>query len=117
MLEAGLMFYDQQIKKIDPDEITLEKGRNPKTQRYLLRNSRTGIHEFVPLTYDGQYFSLANLSVHSICLDYRFRASSLQLFEFSRLSNAEKKRLLEKNQKIQPRQANFAEAASLALKC
>lgn len=117
VLEASLMFYDQQIKKIDPDEITIEKGKNPKTKRFLLRNSRGGIHEFIPVVYDGQYFSVASLSVHSICLDYRFRACRLQLSEFSRMSHAEKKRLLEKNQKIQPKQANFAEAASLSLKC
>lgn len=44
MLEANLMFYDQQIKKIDPEEITIEKGKNPKTKRYVLKNSKNGIH-------------------------------------------------------------------------
>jgi hypothetical protein len=80
ILEANLLFFDQQIKKIDPSEIILEKGKNPKTKRYIIRNSKSGVHEFIPLSFDGQYFSLANLTIHSICLDYRFRICKLQLF-------------------------------------
>jgi hypothetical protein len=80
ILEANLLFFDQQIKKVDPEEITLEKGKNPKTKRYRLKNSKSGIHEFIPIAFDGQYFSLANISIHSICLDYRFRICPLQLY-------------------------------------
>lgn len=37
------------------------------------------------------------MSVHSVCLDYRFRTSSLQMSEFSRLSYNEKLKMIEAN--------------------
>lgn len=82
----SLLFYDQQIKKVDIDEITLEKGKVGKTKKYIINNARKGIHEYIPLVFDNQYFSIANIVVHSICLDYRFRLCKLQLSEFSKLS-------------------------------
>lgn len=44
VLEANLLFFDQQIKKIDPEEITIEKAKTPKTKKYILKNSKRGIH-------------------------------------------------------------------------
>jgi len=37
------------------------------------------------------------MSVHSACLDYRFRMSQLQLSEFSKLSYNEKLKMIESN--------------------
>jgi hypothetical protein len=116
VLEVGLLFFDQQIKKVDPEEVTLEKAKTPKTKRFIFRNSQAGVHQFLPLVFEGQYFSLANLTLHSLCLDYRFRVCPLQLYEFSRLSQAEKRKLLDKNKKIQPKQPNYADCLSVALK-
>jgi hypothetical protein len=94
ILEVGLLFFDQQIKKVDPEEVTLEKAKTPKTRRYIIKNSKAGVHQFLPVSFDGQYFSLGNFTVHSLCLDYRFRVCPLQLYEFSRLSQSEKRKLL-----------------------
>jgi len=57
-----------------------------ESEAALEENSKAGVHQFLPVSFDGQYFSIANLTVHSICLDYRFRVCPLQLFEFSRFS-------------------------------
>ena len=59
-----------------------------------------GIHEFVPVVFDENYFCLINMSVHTACLDYRFRVNPIQLSEFSRLSYNEKMRLIEANNKM-----------------
>ena len=47
-----------------------------------------------------------NMSVHSICMDYRFRVNPLQLSEFSKLSYNEKMRLIEANNKINAESSN-----------
>ena len=45
----------------------------------MLRRSKQGIHSYVPAIFDGQYYGLASVMVHSVCLDYRLRMSPLQL--------------------------------------
>jgi len=54
--------------------------------------------------------------VHSVCLDYRLRMSSLQLFEFSRLSSSEKKELLDRNRKIQQKEVSYLTSIARQLK-
>lgn len=71
-----------------------------KCNKFYLLNIIEGIHEFVPVVFDENYFCLANLSVHSICLDYRFRVNTLQLSEFSKLSYNDKMRMIESNNKL-----------------
>ena len=110
------MFYDQQIKKVDPEEITVEKGKVVKTKRFLIRNTKVGIHECLQVVFEGQYYSVANLTLHSVCLDYRFRQCPLQLFQFSRMTNAEKRKLLERNKKMQSRSINLMESITTQLK-
>ena len=78
-MQLDLLFFDQQIKKIAPLEISLEKGRRVKSKRFVLRNSKQGLHDYVHAVFDGQYYSVANISVHSVCLDYRYRMSKIQL--------------------------------------
>lgn len=57
--------------------------------------------------FDGQYYSLANVTVHSICLDYRFRMNKIQLFEYSKLTATERKKLLDKNKRMQTREITY----------
>jgi hypothetical protein len=66
----------------------VEKGKVAKIKRYLIRNTKAGVHECVRVVFEGQYYSVANLTLHSTCIDYRFRQCPLQLFQFSRMSNA-----------------------------
>lgn len=54
--------------------------------------------------------------MHSVCLDYRLRMSSLQLFEFSRLSSSEKKELLDRNRKIQQKEVSYLTSIARQLK-
>jgi len=37
-----------------------------------------GIAEFVPVTYEEQYFSFLKCQINSVLLDYRFRVRSLK---------------------------------------
>jgi hypothetical protein len=45
--------------------------------------------------------------IHSVCLDYRFRLSRLQLYEFVKLNASEKKKLLDKNRKMQTKDTGY----------
>jgi len=42
-------------------------------QKFKIQRLAQGIAEFVPVTFDDQYYSIANLTVQSILLDFRFR--------------------------------------------
>ena len=81
-----LYFFEQQIKKVDPEGISLERGKKVKTNKYTIRRARAGVHTYLQVVFEGQYHSLANITLHSVCLDYRLRMSPLQLSEFSQLS-------------------------------
>lgn len=96
--------------------ISLEKGKLVKTKRYTIRNSKAGVHEYLQTVFEGQYYGLANIMVHSACLDYRLRMSQLQLFEFSRLSPADKKKLLDRNRKMQSKEVSYLGAIAKQLK-
>ena len=100
-MQMNLLFYDQQIKKIDPLQICLEKGKKVRTKKYVIKQSRKGVHQYVPTVFEGQYYGLANVTLHTVCLDYRFRMSDLQLYQFSQMTALEKKQLLDKNRKVQ----------------
>lgn len=115
-LEVSLLFFNQQVKKIEPEEITVENGRVVKTKRYLLRNCREGLHESVQVVFDGQYFSVGSVGVHAVGLDYRMRLSGLQLAEFSRLTQAEKRKLLERSKKMQGKPPSYLQALTAQLK-
>ncbi len=64
------------------------------------------------MVFDAQYYSLANVMVHTICLDYRFRPCSLQLYEFIKLTATEKKKLLDKNRNMQIKSVNYLKTIS-----
>ena len=85
-MEINLLFYEQQIKKIDPEAISIDKGKRVRTIKYCIKRAREGVHSYMQTVIDGQYHSLANISLHSVCLDYRIRMSSLQLSDFSKLT-------------------------------
>ena len=43
-MQLDLLFYDQQIKKVDPNSITLEKGKVVKSKKFILKNTKAGVH-------------------------------------------------------------------------
>lgn len=49
------------------------------TQTFRISKLAQGICEFVPVTFQDQYFSLLNLQVQSVLLDFRFRIKNLEL--------------------------------------
>lgn len=65
----------------------------------MITNSRKGVHEYHPIVFDDHYFSEVKMSVHSLCVNYKFRANNLQLSEFARLSNKEKVILMEQSKR------------------
>ena len=70
-------------------EHALKEAKIARTKFYNIKVPRTETHEFCPILFDEQYFSLINMCFHSICLDYRFRSVKMQLSEFSKLSEEE----------------------------
>ena len=50
-----------------------------KRKKFFLFDCLKGIHEYCPIIYDENYFCLINSTIHSTCIDYRFRSSPLQL--------------------------------------
>lgn len=85
----------------------MENGKKVRSRRFVLRRAKEGLHDYVQCVFDGQYYSLANLTVHSVMLDYRMRMNPIQLFEFSRMNMTERKRLLDKNKKMQNKEINY----------
>lgn len=82
-------------QKFIDEDTTIDNTIIPaRTNRYILKNVRRGLHEFIPIIFEAQFFSLVNLTVHSVCLDQRFRISQMQLSEYSQLTHSEKQRLL-----------------------
>lgn len=61
------------------DDIIPAKGKLVRTNKYTFPTGPNPIHELVPVVFDAQYFSVLNATLHSLCVDYRYRASPLQL--------------------------------------
>lgn len=59
-----------------------------------------GIHEFIPVLFEDANFCVANMIVHTIRLDYRFRVIPIQVSEFARFKPEERLALMDihKNQ-------------------
>lgn len=47
------------------------------------------------------------MTVHSVSLDYRFRASTLQLADFARMSNQERQQLVEASRKTEKKNVSL----------
>lgn len=41
--------------------------------KYKITNSFNGIHEYIPVLFEDQNFCIANVMIHTLLLDYRFR--------------------------------------------
>mmetsp|Transcript_152085 Transcript_152085/g.265118 ORF Transcript_152085/g.265118 Transcript_152085/m.265118 type:complete len:767 (-) Transcript_152085:174-2474(-) len=81
-LEVDLMFADlTQHGGADrfgeqPDVDSTE-FKSVSTQTFRVHGAAHGLHEFVPVVFDEFHFCLANLVVHSVLLDFRFRLRPL----------------------------------------
>lgn len=66
----------------------------------MIQNIRKGgVHEYHPILFDEHYFSEVKMTVHCLCVNYKFRANNLQLSDFARLSNKEKLILMEQSKR------------------
>eukprot|EP00743_Colponemidia_sp_Colp-15_P005523 GILK01005940.1.p1 GENE.GILK01005940.1~~GILK01005940.1.p1 ORF type:complete len:790 (+),score=102.98 GILK01005940.1:173-2542(+) len=80
VLEAELMFADMGIKSGREKQTTAipEVGENTEfksvsKQIYKLHTVTNGLHEFVPMVFDEYHFCVANMMIHTVLLDFRFR--------------------------------------------
>lgn len=87
VMEVELMFSDL-LNHGGPEKFQLQgtakeieekvEFKSIAFQKYMMRNVCDGIYEYVPITFDEQHFCVTQCTVHSILLDFRFRASKLQ---------------------------------------
>ena len=82
--DIDMIYFDNQSKttnNLDKSEIFVEnKDPNKKVQKIVsslkfeLRNSAKGIHEYIQGNFIENYYSILNLSVHTVNTDFRFRS-------------------------------------------
>ncbi|KAM3137033.1 hypothetical protein pb186bvf_010946 [Paramecium bursaria] len=107
IMQVDLMFFDclnsqkdQQkaeplYTKQDREDYAIPDGKIQATAKFRLKNVTAPSHQYVPIVFEDQNFCQANLIVHTITLDYRFRTHPIQLFQFARLKFEERSQLLE----------------------
>jgi hypothetical protein len=49
-------------------------------QKFRLRRLADGIFEYMPIVFDEQHFCMAQATIHSCMLDFRFRTQPLKPF-------------------------------------
>ncbi|CAD8093265.1 unnamed protein product [Paramecium sonneborni] len=107
IMQVDLMFFDclnsqkDQPKqeplytKQDKEDYAIPDGKIQATAKFKIKNVLQPNHQFVPIIFEEQNFCQANMVVHTITLDYRFRTHPIQLFQFARLKFEERNQLLE----------------------
>eukprot|EP01016_Furgasonia_blochmanni_P032969 TRINITY_DN3411_c0_g2_i1.p1 TRINITY_DN3411_c0_g2~~TRINITY_DN3411_c0_g2_i1.p1 ORF type:complete len:778 (-),score=192.07 TRINITY_DN3411_c0_g2_i1:19-2352(-) len=62
-----------------------------------LYNFAKGIHEYFPIIFDEQNYSVINTMLHSVVVDYRFRYSSLHLCQIDKVRFEDIKNITKEN--------------------
>ena len=88
-LEIELMFSDL-LNQGGPDKFQLQQSLKEldmevefkcmSIQKFRLKRLAEGIFEYVPVVFDEQHFCMAQATIHSAMLDFRYRLTPLKPF-------------------------------------